>query len=202
MKLQHVTYSGPPIDDEHVLDRLPTSLADLLRQMNGFIQFHGGLHVRGACLQPAWHSLRDAWAGGSAFHRFYPNVRRKDVPFAEDCMGDQFLLRSGRVYKLAAESGAVESLNVGLAGFFEAVAADPVEFLSLHPLIKFQHDGGRLEPGQLLSAVPPFCCKQSADGVSLRAIPTDDRRRFLADLSAQLRDVPDGAEIEFQIEND
>ena len=69
-------------------------------------------------------------------------------------------------------------------------------------IAEFQHDGGRLEPGQLLSAVPPFCCKQSADGVSLRAIPTDDRRRFLADLSAQLRDVPDGAEIEFQIEND
>ncbi|HTK75675.1 MAG TPA: hypothetical protein VL371_10490 [Gemmataceae bacterium] len=199
MELQHVTYSGPPIDDEPLLARLPTSLADLLRQMNGFIQLHGGLHVRGACLQPAWHSLREAWAGGSAFHRFYPHVRRKDVPFAEDCMGDQFLLRSGRVYKLAAETGALEPMNVSLAAFFQAVAADPVEFLSLHPLIKFQHDGGRLEPGQLLGAFPPFCCKQSADGVSLAAIPTGERRRFLADLAAQVRDLPEGAEIEFEI---
>jgi len=199
MELQHVTYSGPPIDDEPLLARLPTSLADLLRQMNGFIQLHGGLHVRGACLQPAWHSLREAWAGGSAFHRFYPHVRRKDVPFAEDCMGDQFLLRSGRVYKLAAETGALEPMNVSLAAFFQAVAADPVEFLSLHPLIKFQHDGGRLEPGRLLGAFPPFCCKQSADGVSLAAIPTGERRRFLADLAAQVRDLPEGAEIEFEI---
>jgi hypothetical protein len=201
MKLHKITYTGPPIDDEFVLTRLPTGLADVLRQMNGFIQFHGGLHVRGACREPGWHSLRDAWAGGSAFHRLYPEVRRKDVPFAEDCMGDQFLLRSGRVYKLAAESGRLESLNVSLAGFFEAVEADPVEFLSLHPLIKFQDDGGRLEPGQLLSAVPPFCCKQSADGVSLRAIPTDDRRQFLAHLASQIHDLPEGAEIEFQIKN-
>jgi len=201
MELQEVTYSGPPIDDERLLARLPANLADLLRQMNGFIQFHGGLHLRGACLQPAWHSLRDAWAGGSAFHRLYPNVRRRDVPFAEDCMGDQFLLRSGRVYKLAAETGGVEPLNVGLGGFFEAVAKDPVEFLALHPLLKFQQDGGRLEPGQLLSVFPPFCTKQSADGVSLTAMAADERRRFLADLASQLRHLPQGSEIEFQIED-
>ena len=201
MELQEVTYSGPPIDDERLLARLPANLADLLRQMNGFIQFHGGLHLRGACLQPAWHSLRDAWAGGSAFHRLYPNVRRRDVPFVEDCMGDQFLLRSGRVYKLAAETGGVEPLNVGLGGFFEAVAKDPVEFLALHPLLKFQQDGGRLEPGQLLNVFPPFCTKQSADGVSLTAIATDERRRFLADLATQLRGLPQGSEIEFQIED-
>src|SRR6187431_3048699 len=129
MELKHLTYSGPPIDDEPLLARIPACLAEYLREMNGFIAFHGGLHVRGACLRPAWHSLRDAWAGASAFHRLYPNVRRRDVPFAEDCMGDQFLLRSGRVYKVSAETGAVEPLNVGLGEFFEAVTADPVEFL-------------------------------------------------------------------------
>jgi hypothetical protein len=92
-------------------------------------------------------------------------------------------------------------LNVGLAGFFEAIAADPVEFLSLHPLVKYQQDGGRLEPGQLLSAFPPFCCKQSEDGVSLAAIATDERRRFLADLASQIRALPEGSEIEFQLED-
>jgi hypothetical protein len=202
MEPTHLTYSGPPVDDEPLLARLPTSLADLLREMNGFIQFHGGLHVRGACLQPAWHSLREAWAGGSAFHRLYPNVRRRDVPFAEDCMGDQFLLRSGRVYKLAAETGAVAPLNVDLGGFFDAVTGDPLEFLALHPLLRFLQEGGRLEPGQLLSAFPPFCTKQSAEGVSLTAIATEERRQFLADLAAQLRDLPEGTEIEFQVEDE
>jgi hypothetical protein len=200
VELNNLTFTGPPLDDEDLLARLPTNLADLLRQINGFIQFQGGLHVRGACGEPAWHSLRDAWDGDAAFHRLYPEVRPDDVPFAEDSLGDQFFLRNRRVWRLAAETGEVESLGVGLGGFFEAVEADPVEFLSLHPLLEFQREGGRLEPGQLLAAFPPFCTKEAADGVSLAAIPADERRRFLADLAAQLRDLPDGGKIRFQIE--
>jgi hypothetical protein len=129
-----------------------------------------------------------------------PGLQVADVPFAEDCLGDQFLLRDGRVWRLAAETGEVEALEVGLSGFFEAVQADPVEYLSLHPLLQFQREGGRLEPGQLLAAFPPFCIKESADGVSLRAIAVDDRRQFLAYLAAQLRDVPEGGQIDFRLE--
>lgn len=200
VELKHVTFTGPPLDDEDLLVRLPNALAELLWQINGFIQFHGGLHVRGACREPAWHSLRDAWDGEVAFHRLYPEVRPEDVPFAEDCMGDQFLLRNGQVWRLAAETGEIEPLDVGLAGFFEAVEDDPVGFLSLSPLIQFQRDGGRLEPGQLLAAFPPFCTRESANGVSLAAISVNERRRFLADISSQFRDVPDGGAIEFRVE--
>ena len=67
MKLSNVTWQGHPIDDLDVLEKLPENLATLLRQTNGFIQYHGGLHVRGACLTPAWHSLRVAWLGDEAF---------------------------------------------------------------------------------------------------------------------------------------
>src|SRR5688500_691944 len=105
MQLEHVTFTGPPIDDEEILARLPASLAGILRQLTGFIQNHDGLHVRGACREPAWHSLRDAWLGEQAFHRLYPDVRPDDVPFAEDCLGDQFLLREGRVWRLYGETG-------------------------------------------------------------------------------------------------
>jgi hypothetical protein len=199
VELKHVTYTGPLLDDEELLARLPANLAGLLRQINGFIQFHGGLHVRGACREPAWHSLRDALEGEAAFHRLYPEVRTEDVPFAEDCLGDQFLLRDGRVWRLAAETGEVEQMEVGLGGFFEAVEVDAVEFLSLHPLLQFQREGGQLEPGQLLVAFPPFCTKQSAEGVSLAAISADERRKFLADLAGQFRNVPDGGEINFRV---
>jgi hypothetical protein len=199
MQLDHITFTGPPLDDAELLGRLPTNLAGLLEQINGFIQFGGGLHVRGACREPDWHSLRAAWDGEAAFWRLYPEVRETDVPFAEDCLGDQFLLRDGVVHKLAAETGDVESLGVGLWQFFEAVAANPVGYLSLHPLLQHQHEGGSLEPGQLLSAYPPYCTNESADGVSLEAIPAGERRQFLADLAAQLRDVPDGRSVKFRV---
>src|SRR5262249_38743554 len=105
MRLEHITYSGPPPDDGDLLTRLPAELSSLLRQPNGYIQFYGGLHVRGLCREPAWHSLRDAWDGEHAFHRLYPEVQPEDIPFAEDCLGDQFLLRDGLVWRLMAETG-------------------------------------------------------------------------------------------------
>ena len=46
MELESVTFIGPTLDDLDMLDRLPSNLSGLLRQINGFIQFHGGLHVR------------------------------------------------------------------------------------------------------------------------------------------------------------
>jgi hypothetical protein len=198
--LNQVTFTGPLLDDEDVIARLPADVAQMLRQINGFIQFHGGLHVRGACREPAWHSLRDAWDGEAAFHRLNTEVCPEDVPFAQDCLGDQFFLRDGRVWRLAGETGEVEPLGIGLGGFFEAVEVDPVEFLSLHPLLQSQQEGGRLEPGQLLAAFPPFCTKESAAGVSLAAISAEERRRFLANLAAKLRDVADGGKIEFWVE--
>lgn len=198
MQLLQVSFAGPPIDDEEILARCPPELADILRQVNGCVQFDGGLHLRGACRQPAWHSLRDAWDSGNALHRLYADVHPDDVPFAEDCMGDQFLLRADQVWKLSAETGEMEPLDLSLLDWLEAVQADAVEVLSLEPLLQFQQEGGKLEPGQLLSAIPPFCLESDQE-LSLRAIPSADRRQFLAHLAEQLRNLPEGAQIKFDI---
>src|SRR5687768_13893517 len=84
-------YLGPPIDDEEMLARLPAEYRRLLGEVNGYVAYHGGLHVRGACSTPEWHSLRAAWFGEEAIHRQFPAVSAEDVPFAEDALGDQFV---------------------------------------------------------------------------------------------------------------
>src|SRR5258708_35360566 len=88
-----LTFRGPSIDDPDILEHIPNELAELLRQINGFIHSRGGLHVRGACHNPSWHSLRSIWHGDHALHRGYQTVRESDIPFAQDCFGDQFLMR-------------------------------------------------------------------------------------------------------------
>lgn len=186
-------FRGPAIDDSEMLEHLPIEYRRLLEQVNGYVAYHGGLHVRGACLEPAWHSLRAAWFGDAAIHRQFPEVLSDDIPFAEDALGDQFVLRHESVWKLSAESGEVTALNLALTEFDAAVRADPDEFLSLGPLHEFRAQGGTLEPGQLLSVMPPFVFSESATGVSLRAVPTRDRLGFLSQLARQLRQLPDGA---------
>jgi len=196
------TYVGPPIDDLDVLREVPEYLASFLRTVNGFIRYGGGLHLRGACLAPIWHSIRAAWRGPVAFHNLYEDVLPTDLPFAEDCMGDQFLLRDRVVFVLAAESGEVRPLEVDLPEFLTRAADDPVEFLQMQPLLQFQGDGGHLEPGQLLAAYPPFCLQGQGERVSLRAICAEERRGFLADVASQIRDVPDGGVVQFEVVRD
>ena len=199
MTFQDLTYVGPPGNDPGVLDLLPNELAELLGQMNGFVAYRGGLHVRGACLAPDWHSLRTVWLGDAALSRYYRSIRPTDVPFAEDALGDQFLLRDGEVWRLLAESDAVESMGIGLAAFLEEVRRNPVEYLNLAPLLDFEAQGGRLAPGQLLSVYPPFVVTADGPGRSYRAISTMGRPQYLAHLAEQVRDLPDGSPIRFEV---
>jgi len=192
-------FVGPPIDDAPILERLPPEYRNLLARTNGYVAYHGGLHVRGACLAPPWHSLRTAWDGERALHRLYPAIAPADVPFAEDALGDQYILRAGVVHRLSGETGELEALGVDLATFDAAVRADPVEYLNLGPLEAFRAEGGALQPGELLSVYPPYCVDAGDHLRSFRAIPAADRLGFLASLAAQLRDLPDGAAVKFDI---
>ncbi len=199
MELRNLTYQGPPIDDPATLHRLPADYRGLLEQINGFIQFGGGLHIRGACTDPTWHALAPVWSGPHAFSTRYRSVAPSDIPFGQDALGDQFLLRDGLVYRLAAETGELEALDRGLFAFLEAAQADPVEYLALQPLLRYQREGGALRPGELLSVYPPFCTAESASGVSLRPVPAMERIAFLADLSEQLRGVPEQGKVTIKI---
>lgn len=188
------SFVGPPVNDCDVLSRLPSDYAASLRETNGFIGFDGGLHVRGACTAPSWHSLRVAWEGETSLEKLYPAVHDSDIPFAQDCFGDQFLIRKGHVIRLYSETGQIEPLSMTFQEFFEKADADPIGFLSLEPLVRFNSHGGTLLPGQLLSVYPPFCVKEGSER-SLKAIPMAERIGSLADFARQIREVPDGQAI-------
>lgn len=198
MKFEDVTYTGPPFDDAELLNELPPELAAFLLEENGFIAVRGGFHVRGACREPAWHSLRAAWLGSDGVSSRYPTVRPSDVPFAEDAVGDQFLLRDAIVHRLSAETGEVESLDVRLPDFLSRAAHDPLEYLSLGPLVAFEDMGGRLVPGQLLNVYPPYCVDAPGER-SIRAVPAEEQHRSLARLAEEIRDLPDGTQIQIKI---
>lgn len=197
MELSQITYQGPLIDDEEILPQVPKGLVSILNSINGFIQFNGGLHIRGACSGPDWHSLRRAWHGPNSISALFPAVDRDWVPFAEDCVGDQFLLKDKEVLRLSAEIGKVDELGLSLGEFFKEVIADPVGLLEMEPLLQFQKDQGDLPEGYLLHAYPPFCMAEAAQGVSLRAVPAWELHGFHSELAKALPE--DGGEIRFEI---
>jgi hypothetical protein len=195
MDLSGVIFRGPASFNTSVLSDLPSEYAATLHEINGFVAFDGGFHLRGICEEPAWHSLLAAWHGEEALHRLFPALLDSDVPFAEDCMGDQFVLRDSVVHRLAAETGVLQPMSLSWSQFFAALLADAFAFLQLHPLVQFQREGGHLEPGQLLNAYPPFITKEAADGVSLAAVPAHERIHFLSDFARQLASAGEGEQF-------
>jgi hypothetical protein len=192
MDIPDITWRGESVEDVEVLRELPTDLVHILSDMNGFILHEGALHVRGACLAPEWHSLRAAWHGPKAFHTLYDNVRPSDIPFAQDQVGDQFLIREGVVLRLSAETGEIGPLADSLQDFFSRVSSDIESFLNVGL-------GHRMQPGQLLHAYPPFCFQESGAGASLAPLPASEVILFHADLARQIRDIPDGGQVEFKV---
>lgn len=201
MELRDVTYEGPTIDDLDLLARLPETYRELLSQINGFIQFFGGLHIRGICNEPQWHSLALFWSGPHALSSLYPVVHPDDIPFGQDVLGDQFLLRGDVVYHLHSETGELVSQECDLLEFLEQAQHDPLDYLSLQPLLQFYNEGGSLQPGQLLSVYPPFCLKEASQGVSFRAVSALDCIGSLADFARQLKSIPDGTRIHIHPEH-
>ena len=192
-------YRGPAIDDREMLARVPGELAAFLEQTNGYVAFDGGLHLRGACHAPPWHALRTAWEGPLALHMLYPDIRATDCPFAEDALGDQYLIREGAIFRLDGETGDVRPFAADLYTFDADARGDPIGYLNLAPLERFRAEGGSLAIGQSLSVYPPFCVAESAGGVSYRAVDTLSRRSSLAALAAQLRELPDGTRIDLVV---
>ena len=190
LKFRLFTYTGDPVDDHDIFARLPALLGELLKQTNGFVAYRGGLHFRGAVKAPGWHALRTAWEGPRALHRGYDYVEETDVPFAQDALGDQYLLRDDVVMRLWSETGDVESLGIGLGHFMHRVQAVPYQALNIQPFVRFLEDGGVLAPGQLLRADPPFCLLGEDESVSLSAIDAGERLATLAALCRTLQGRP------------
>ena len=192
--LPGITWRGGPIDDVELLRELPPELATLLNELNGCILQEGALHIRGASRMPDWHSLREVWKGPNALHNFYDKLEPGDIPFAQDQLGDQFVLRDGNVFMLSAETGELEPFTEDLDEFLESVSDDIEEFLTVsldHPL----------EPGELLMANPPFCFEESERGVDLKPRPAAQVIRLHADLAKKIKDAPEGGEIDFKVED-
>ncbi len=191
MRLRHLNYEGPEISSGRALRRMPGPLRDLLRRINGFVAFDGGFHLRGVCLDPGWHSIQAVMSGPGAFHQLFDNVSPQDVPFAQDALGDQFLLRGYRIHLLHAETGDVEDLEMDLDQFMDAVVEDPLSTLDMAPLHIFMEEGGRLTPGELLEVEPPLCLRQPGQPTSFKALACAERMENLSLLARRMSLVPD-----------
>jgi hypothetical protein len=199
MTLQGVTYQGPALETPEKLANLPSDLIEILWQVNGFVAYAGGLHFRGLVDEPEWHSLNRYWSGEMALHEIFREIQPYDIPFGQDFLGNQFLLRDGRVFRLRADTGELKALDLDLPHFLDACRENPIEFLSLHLLAEFHQDQGMLAPGNLVHTMPPLSLRQAEAKIAMRAVPVDNAISFLANFARQTQDLPEGTEVNLRL---
>ncbi|OWP64165.1 hypothetical protein CDA63_05405 [Hymenobacter amundsenii] len=190
--MKGIIYTGGELTDLVTLARLPVYLQTFLRAQNGMVAYFGGLHLRGCVAAPGWHSLAAVWQGERALWRTYAELKKSDIPFGQDCVGNQFLLRGDAVLFLDTETGELADLDVDFKHFLFGAEKFPLDALGMEPLRTFQQAGGVLQPGQLLSLYPPLCIATNrAAAPAAKAVPVARRLDWLADFYRQIKDLPD-----------
>ncbi len=194
--MKGIIYTGGELTDLVTLARLPVYLQTFLRAQNGVVAYFGGLHLRGCVAAPGWHSLAAVWQGERALWRTYAELKKSDIPFGQDCVGNQFLLRGDAVWFLDTETGELADLDVDFKHFLFGAEKFPLDALGMEPLRAFQQAGGVLQPGQLLSLYPPLCIASNrAAAPAAKAVPVARRLDWLADFYRQIKDLPDGQAV-------
>ena len=195
--MKESNFVGPQLVKNEFFNSLPQELQAELEQVNGFVVYSGGFHLRGICSEPIWHSLEEVVSGESALFEYFEEVNNGDIPFAQDCMGDQFILRADKVIRLYAEAGELEPLNMGLVEFMNKIRNDHEDLLDLEVLeVVADSEEGALEPGEVLIADPPFAMEESEQGVKLAAIPAMEALQYYAELAQQIQSVARAEEVD------
>ncbi|NNC83179.1 MAG: hypothetical protein HKN79_06345 [Flavobacteriales bacterium] len=172
--------------DTELLERLPDHLQDFYQEINGIIAYNGGLQIRSCIDTDDWHSLGRFWKGERSLSRIYPNLLESDIPFAQDCLGDQYFLRDDQVWILSGETGDVMDMEVDLPGFIEQAIDDPVEFLAMEPLAYYLQTEGDLQPGELLHVVPALSEQEDEEtAYHIEALSVEKRLDWLHDYFKQ-----------------
>ncbi len=141
------------------------------------ILYSVGLQIRSYDALECLLNVSTFLEGELAFHNLYREVKASDFPIAQDCFGDQFLIRDNLVVKLNAETGDIDEFGCTWEQFLAWVDEEPIERLGIPSDLE-------LKVGQLLFVYSPFCTVEGSNA-SIKAIDGIELISFHADFARQ-----------------
>jgi hypothetical protein len=190
---------GPPVTvGECRKAGFPEDLASLLASRNGFFAFESALHIRP--LEKGQRGDVSWWNEDERWRQAYSGwVRREDHFFAEDVFGGQFMLREGAIFSFDPETGEIGLLANNMEQWAREILSD-FEFLTGHGLAhEWQALHGPIPSGCRLVPKVPFVLGGEFCIENLSALDSVKGMLFRADIARQIRDLPDGAEVELKV---
>jgi hypothetical protein len=174
------------------------ALKNLLQQKNGFQAFDAALQVFPSHNTAGATSLID-WNSDRLWRSAYEGLAGPGIFFAQDIFGGQFVLLPEGIYAFNPETADREFIAPDLAGWAAALLDDP-EFLTGSPFAEaWQATHGPLPAGKLLVPIQPFVLGGAYAVDNLYALDAVQAMRFYANLAVQIKHLPDGAQVRWNI---
>jgi hypothetical protein len=178
--------------------RLGEELAALLTKVNGFYAFESALHVFPAGRAEHTMGLR-RWNDDHLWRSGYEDLAEGYLFFAEDVFGCQFAIKNETVFSFDPETGESVAIAETLEGWAAALLED-YEVNTGYPLAHdWQLRNGVLLDGLRLVPKRPFVLGGEFSVENLYALDSVKGMRLRAELAVQLRDLPEGATVNFTV---
>lgn len=190
----------PVISDE--LQALAGSLKDellkMLGQRNGFYALESALHVFPSQSSEQEIGLTD-WNSNSLWRNDYKELVADCLFFAEDVFGGQFCIKDNKVYTFDLETGALDYLADDIEGWAKEIISN-YEVLTGYPLAhQWQKFNGQLPAKKRLLPKIPFVAGGEFRLDNLYLADAVEGMKFRADIANQIKDLPDGSQIKFNV---
>lgn len=177
---------------------LKDDLLSLLRQRNGFYALESALHVFPSHSTDQEIGLAD-WNNRSLWRDDYKGLADDCLFFAEDVFGGQFCIKENTIHTFDPETGALEFLADDIEGWAKEVVSD-YEVLTGYPLAQqWQKQHGQLPARKRLLPKLPFVAGGEFVLDNLYLADAVEGMKFRADIANQIKDLPDGAQIKFNV---
>lgn len=180
---------------------LGIEIASILETHNGFYAFESSLLFRGIGAWKHGPTGLVEWNNPSDWKDKYSSLHCNDnfLFFSEDIFGNQFAIKGKKIVFMDAETGDIIEEFKNIDHWSEQIIKN-VPYYCGQPLAhEWQAKNGPLKPGFRLIPHLPFVCGGKYLATDVSTIGEIDGMLFRANLAYQLKNVPDGEEIIFDI---
>lgn len=194
----------PPCERGRLSELLPDSpagarmLEELLSIKNGFYAFESALLVRPLTHRGAPLGIVE-WNAPALWKHEYGGSLDGCLCFAEDVFGGQFALARDTVLAIDPETGESEDVAKSLEEWANAVLEDTSYRTGLRLAHDWQEQHGPLNVGYRLLPKVPFVTGGRFLLENLHTTPDLEGMRFRGTIAKQIRDVPDGGHVAFEV---
>jgi hypothetical protein len=169
-------------------------LCALIRRANGFYCFGSALHVRSSESREGYFGLRE-WNATKGWRAHYPSLREGSICFAEDLFGGQFVLSGDGVSRFNPETGAIKHHSSDLDEWASRLLERYNSETGWEAGRDWQLRNHSLPMGSRLIPKMPFVLGGSYVAENLQSSGDWQAMLLYANLSRQIRDVPDGMPV-------